>query len=47
MHRAFIKPTKSINMTNNQRNEHATAMIGRGFSTIASQIVVSRGGIET
>jgi hypothetical protein len=34
-------------MKNYQRDEHATAMIGRGFSKIASQIVISRGGIET
>jgi hypothetical protein len=44
---AFIKTTNSIVMKNYQPNEHPTAMIGRGFSTIVSQIVVSRGGIET
>ena len=44
---AFINTTNSIYMENYQCNEHAAAMIGRGFSTIASQIVVSRGGIET
>jgi hypothetical protein len=40
-------PSKSIVMKNYQRKEHAGAIFDRGFSTIASQIVISRGGIET
>jgi hypothetical protein len=43
----FIITTKSINMKHYQRNEHATAMIGRRISGFASQIIVLRGGIET